>query len=95
LAVVLRARLRGCATVFAALALGAAPPVAAAPPAVEASAKNGDDGKHVLGELELGRGGGGVTTVCVHDDLRTVSAEHVLEEIECEPTEPVLVGNVH
>lgn len=96
---VLRARFRGGAAgcggggVVVALALA---PVASAALAVEASAKNGDDGKDVLGELELGGGGGGgVTVVCVHDDLRTVPAENVLEEIECEPAEPVFVGNVH
>lgn len=87
--VVLRARFRGGVV---ALALA---PVAGAALAVEASAKNGDDGKHVLGELELGGGGGGVAVVCVHDDFRTVPAENVLEEIECEPAEPVFVGNVH
>ena len=94
---VLRARFRGGAAGCGggggvALALA---PVASAALAVEASAKNGDDGKDVLGELELGGGGGGVTVVCVHDDLRTVPAENVLEEIECKPAEPVFVGNVH
>jgi len=92
--VVFRARFRGTGAVDGAVALALAP-VAGAALAVEASAKNGDDGKHVLGELEFGGGGGGVAVVCVHDDLRTVPAENVLEEIECEPTEPVFVGNVH
>lgn len=88
-----RFRGAGGAAVASALALVAAA-VAGAALAVEASAKNGDDGKYVLGELELGRSGG-VIRVCVHDDLRTVLGENKLDEIECEPAEPVFVGNVH
>ena len=87
LAVDLRARLRGCVVALVApvLVAGAAPAVA------EASDKNSADDK--LGELELG--GGGVVAVCVHDDLRAVPVEQVLERIECEPTVPVFVGSMH
>ena len=94
---VLRARFRGGAAGGGGGVALALAPVAGAALAVETSAKNGDDGKDVLRELELGGGGsgGGVAVVCVHDDLRTVPVENVLEQIECEPTEPVFVGNVH
>lgn len=60
--------------------------------AVEASAENSDDGKDVLDELGFG---GGVRVVLVHDDFRSVLVENELDEIECEPTEPVSVGNKH
>ena len=88
-----RWRFRG-AGVSALALVAVAATVAGAALAVEASAKNGDDGKHVFGELELGRSGG-VIRVCVHDDLRTVLGENELDEIECEPAKPVFVGNVH
>jgi hypothetical protein len=74
---------------------GSLPPSAGGAPAVDASAKNSDDGKDVLDELGLGGRGGGSIRVCVHCDDRSVLTEHVLAKIECEPTEPVTVGNVH
>ena len=61
---------------------------------VEASPKNSDDCKHVFGELMLGRGGG-AEIVCFHDDFCTTVLENALDEIECEPAEPVSIGNVH
>ena len=74
------------------IALALAPCGAAFP--VEASPKNSDDGKYVFGKLVLG-GDGGVDIVCFHDDFCTTSLENVLDEIECEPAEPVSIGNVH